>query len=31
MSKFTFPVIAVAGAVIGGLAVWGFDRQRGGV
>jgi protein-disulfide isomerase len=31
MSKFTFPAIAVAGAVIGGLAVWGYDRQGGSV
>ncbi|MES3084635.1 DsbA family protein [Sphingomonas faeni] len=31
MSKLTFPAIAVAGAVIGGLTVWGFDRQAGGV
>jgi len=31
MSKLTFPAIAVAGAVIGGLAVWGYDRQGGGV
>ena len=29
MSKLTFPAIAVAGAVIGGLAVWGYDRQGG--
>ena len=31
MNRFSLPAIAVAGAILGGLAVWGFDRQGGGV
>lgn len=29
MSKFTLPALAAAGAIVGGLAVWGYDRQGG--
>ena len=30
MNKMMLPAIAAVGAVLGGFAVWGYDRQGGG-